>query len=243
MRSAGDCLTRLSRVGAAKTGPHRRAACVWTDVQKTKRRYYVNHQAKSTSWTDPRPAIGLPALRPAGAAAGAAGGRIGSSSGVGGAAAPAASAYDGSQSADLSWYRDMLRMALADKSITPDEDEMLAAARARMHISDSDHQKILRECGWEPADFARVRKEDPYRECCTDTQGEHQQWAAVGCILHSADFLFPLLCSMLRSQASASTHQPPTLSSTVSDMQCILGRRPAVCMCACVSSPIYCSPI
>jgi hypothetical protein len=94
-------------------------------------------------------APGAPAI--AGSAAAAAGGSV---------------SYDGSHAQDLAWYRDVLQMSLADKSITPDEDEMLASVRAKLRISDKDHAAILAECGWTPSEFDNIRKDDPWRRVC-----------------------------------------------------------------------------
>ena len=42
----------------------------------------------------------------------------------------------------------MLQMSLVDKSLTPDEDALLASVRAKLKITTEDHKKILAECGW-----------------------------------------------------------------------------------------------
>lgn len=68
---------------------------------------------------------------------------------------------------DLDWYRDVLQMSLVDKSLTPDEDALLASVRQKLKISNEDHKKILQDCGWTHEEFSRVQKEDPWRkECC-----------------------------------------------------------------------------
>ncbi len=104
-----------------------------------------------------RPPIVMPVPRPAASPMG--GGAVSS-----GAASSAASerlgsaSYDGSHAQDLAWYRDVLQMSLADKSITPDEDEMLAAVRSKLHISAEDHAHILQQSGWTTEEFEGIRK-------------------------------------------------------------------------------------
>jgi len=137
--------------------------------ERTKRRYFVDHSTRTTTWTDPRPPIVLPIPRPAASpgAPASSGAPVVSSGGA---------AFDGSHAQDLAWYRDVLQMSLADKSITPDEDAMLAGVRQKLKISDKEHAAILEECGWTVQEFENIRKEDPWkRECtiCLDAPASH----------------------------------------------------------------------
>jgi len=121
--------------------------------EKTRRPYYVDHNTRSTSWNDPRPPIVLPVPRPAEGVPRAAvysGGGLLAPTSLSAAAttAPNGRTYDGSHSSDLSWYRDVLLIALADKSLSPDEDSLLAGVRKKLKISEEEHERILRECGW-----------------------------------------------------------------------------------------------
>jgi len=144
--------------------------------EKTRRPYYVDHNTRSTSWNDPRPPIVLPVPRPAEGVPRAAvysGGGLLAPTSLSAAAttAPNGRTYDGSHSSDLSWYRDVLLIALADKSLSPDEDSLLAGVRKKLKISEEEHERILRECGWTKEEFDRIRKAapdgDPWRrECC-----------------------------------------------------------------------------
>jgi hypothetical protein len=94
--------------------------------------------------------------------------------------------YDGSHKQDLDWYRDVLQCALADKSLTPDEDALLASVRQKLKISQADHKQILKDCGWTHEEFEAVRKEDPWRkECCLSVTG-HAYISARDCRVVSA---------------------------------------------------------
>lgn len=68
-------------------------------------------------------------------------------------------------------------MSLADRALTPDEDRLLAAVRAKLHISPSQEEEILREMGWSMEEYAACRKEDdPWsKECvvCLDAPATH----------------------------------------------------------------------
>lgn len=148
--------------------------------EKLKRKYFIDHSSRTTSWNDPRPPITLPIPRPAvspavegaGASAGAP-----AISGVEGAeSSRIRTNYDGSHKQDLDWYRDVLQMSLIDKSLTPDEDALLASVRQKLKISQDDHRTILKECGWTHEEFEGIRKEDPWRrECCQRHTHTHTQ--------------------------------------------------------------------
>jgi hypothetical protein len=56
-------------------------------------------------------------------------------------------------------YRDVLQMSLIDKSLTPDEDALLASVRAKLKITAEDHRQILADCGWTHDEFEGIRKE------------------------------------------------------------------------------------
>ena len=68
---------------------------------------------------------------------------------------------------DLLWYKDVLQMALTDRTLTPDEDRLLAAMRVKLHIDDDNHRIILGQMGWSMEEYEQARKEDdPWsREC------------------------------------------------------------------------------
>jgi len=78
---------------------------------------------------------------------------------------------------DLLWYKDILLMSLADRSLTPDEDRLLAAMRVKLHIDDESHERILAEIGWSKEEYDAARKQDdPWsRECvvCLDAPATH----------------------------------------------------------------------
>ena len=61
---------------------------------------------------------------------------------------------------DLLWYKDVLQMALTDRTLTPDEDRLLAAMRVKLHIDDESHRNILAEMGWSMEEYEQARKED-----------------------------------------------------------------------------------
>jgi hypothetical protein len=96
--------------------------------------FSVDHNTRSTSWTDPRPPIILPIPRPAMSPVGGdpSGGSAGANSAAAAALANGSGAegapnnnggetnrirtsYDGSHKQDLDWYRDVLQMSLVDK--------------------------------------------------------------------------------------------------------------------------------
>jgi hypothetical protein len=88
----------------------------------------------------------------------------GSSAKVGGGVPIPGQAYVGpvtspeQHAQDLLWYKDVLQMALTDKSLTPDEDRLLAAMRVKLHIDDDSHAAILAEMGWSKEEYDQARK-------------------------------------------------------------------------------------
>jgi DNA-directed RNA polymerase subunit H (RpoH/RPB5) len=66
-------------------------------------------------------------------------------------------------------------MSLVDKSLTPDEEGLLASVRQKLKISNEDHRQILKECGWTPEEFEGIRKEDPWRRECWSVEREGQR--------------------------------------------------------------------
>lgn len=84
--------------------------------------------------------------------------------------------HHSSASQDLSWYKDVLQMSVADKTITADEDRLLAAVRTKLNISDTQHAELLKEAGLSTEEFQSMKKEDNYqRECvvCLDESATH----------------------------------------------------------------------
>jgi hypothetical protein len=72
-------------------------------TQKLKRKYYVDHNSKSTTWNDPRPPIVLPIPRPA-ASPDANGSMAAAASSAGSTAeGERIRTYDGSHKQDLDW--------------------------------------------------------------------------------------------------------------------------------------------
>lgn len=186
---------RADRTGRLYFVDHVRKCTSWEDPrplpmgweckldEKLKRKYFVDHSTRSTSWTDPRPPIVLSVPRSApvvapnpNSSAEGMPSSIGSGTSSSGEPSRIRTAYDGSHQQDLDWYRDVLQMSLADKSLTPDEDALLASVRQKLKISADDHRTILKECGWTIEEFEGIRKEDPWRrECCLclDAPADH----------------------------------------------------------------------
>ena len=92
----------------------------------------------------PRPALSPGAL-PQQDAAAASSSAEGAPNGAGGETSRIRTTYDGSHKQDLDWYRDVLQMSLVDKSLTPDEDALLASVRTKLKITAEDHRRILAE--------------------------------------------------------------------------------------------------
>lgn len=181
--------------------------------EKLKRKYYVDHNTKSTTWTDPRPPIVLPIPRPAlspgaqvpdaAAAATASSSAEGhpntGAGGIGGETSRIRTTYDGSHKQDLDWYRDVLQMSLVDKSLTPDEDALLASVRTKLKITAEDHRRILAE--W--SDHRDARDQSTERAdhvdisgaaCCRSALPRRRRFVQQRCSL----FLAVVLCAVQR---------------------------------------------
>lgn len=168
---------------------------------RTKRKYFVDHNTKSTSWSDPRPAVflfpGQNGVYPQNnnttpnhyqqRSSGMASSSVSSSSSsplsnnpFGGppqTTTKADSVSGTKSSSDLTWYKDVLSMSLADKRISPEEDRLLSAVRQNLKISDEQHELILKELGWTLVEYNAAKKEDdPWmRECvvCLSNPATH----------------------------------------------------------------------
>ena len=123
---------------------------------------------------------------------------------------------------DLLWYKDVLQMALTDKSLTPDEDRLLAAMRVKLHIDDDSHAAILAEMGWSKEEYDQARKGQHTHRSSTATAAQPQPLASAAQLGLSLCVL-PLLQRTTRGCASAwSAWTPPPLtsSSTASTSAC-----------------------
>jgi hypothetical protein len=102
--------------------------------EKVKRRYFIDHNSKATTWVDPRPPFMMPpsakpiplqfqANHNMNAIASATQAALASQEGM---SSPAPSAADKKPAGDteLQWYKDVLQMALSDKTLTSDEDRL-----------------------------------------------------------------------------------------------------------------------
>jgi hypothetical protein len=72
---------------------------------------------------------------------------------------------------DIAWYKEVLQMSLADRTLTPEEDRLLALVREKFNITPLQHRKVLEELGWSEEEFNNIKKDDPWmRECvvCLD---------------------------------------------------------------------------
>lgn len=72
-------------------------------------------------------------------------------------------------------------MSLIDKSLTPDEDALLASVRAKLKITAEDHRQILADCGWTHDEFEGIRKEVRMGE------SNDLRWGRGLCWMHSSD--------------------------------------------------------
>lgn len=130
--------------------------------QKTRRKYFANHLMKITQWHDPRPE---PII---------------------GVAVPSELQDDFKKMliqrnkkfghADRKWYKDVLKMALLNDVLTPDEDSLLAQVRHKLEITDDEHKQILASQGLTEADLKAKRKDqEGGKECvvCLDGPANH----------------------------------------------------------------------
>lgn len=128
----------------------------------SRRRYFANHLTKSTQWHDPRPE---PVI---------------------GVASPMALHNDFKKMmikqqknydhADRDWYRDVLKMAMVDDCLTPDEYSLLAQVRRKLAIDDDEHIRILAGMGLTEEGLKEKRKEETgNNECivCLDAPATH----------------------------------------------------------------------
>lgn len=58
----------------------------------------------------------------------------------------------------LEWYKDVLRVALLDRSIDTEEQKMLMMTREKLEITTKMHNKALDECGWSLEEYSSVLK-------------------------------------------------------------------------------------
>jgi hypothetical protein len=128
-------------------------------IDPSGKKYFVDHNTRTTTWTDPRPPIILvnTARKPENKT-------IQDSAKL---SEEGKKTYGQGGASDREWYKDVLRMSLIDKQITPDEDSLLATVREKLRISDEQHLEILQECGWNLDEFKKARGEGVQnnREC------------------------------------------------------------------------------
>jgi hypothetical protein len=161
--------------------------------EKLKRRYFIDHNTKSTTWNDPRPAFILPSaakpipLQYQPAAANLFGdatkAALAQLEGMNSAAAVNNNGNEQKASTqEVNWYKDVLQMALIDKALTSDEERLLAAVRAKLHVSPAQHTQVLTEMGWSEAEFDESKnKEDPYKKECLICLDAEASWIILDC--------------------------------------------------------------
>lgn len=89
---------------------------------------------------------------------------------------PLVAAPQQADAADLSWYRDMIAMCVADRVITPSEDAILTQVRARHNITTLQHNQLLIELRLDPKQYENMKKDSDFlRECvvCIDASSDH----------------------------------------------------------------------
>jgi len=129
--------------------------------ERQKRAYFVNHNAKTTQWVDPRPPLVFPEENKEKRE------KIVDTKDL------------TTEQKDLEWYKDVLKMCLADKQITPDEERLLVSIKTKLHISEPTHEKLLQDVGWTMEEFKSHRVDEgsvpAYRECivCLDASADH----------------------------------------------------------------------
>lgn len=147
----------------------------------------MNHVAKTTQWEDPRPPLQmlvspvspaasailpqqryvppvvLEAIPPMGAAGfpkSASQSQLGLGRPVSvGAVVKKEEVIDEKVQEKLEWYKDCLRMALMDRNVSDTEYAILMEVRSKLSISEAQHDKVLIDIGWSPAEFAGIRKQ------------------------------------------------------------------------------------
>lgn len=147
------------------------------------RTYYVNHVGKTTQWEDPRPPLQMilpvspspsqrfipPVVMEAIPPMGAAGGfpksqsqsqlGLGRPVSVGAVVVKKEEVIDEKMQEKLEWYKDCLRMGLMDRNVSDTEYAILMEVRSKLQISEAQHDKVLIDIGWSPAEFAGIRKQ------------------------------------------------------------------------------------
>lgn len=133
--------------------------------------YFVDHNKRSTQWEDPRPPLSADQIK--------------ESKGK-----PRRMEHtgdkDGSGTGMLDMYEGILCMALADRSISEEEEELLLKMRRKLGISNSDHEKALSNIGITQTDWESMREKgndsspsdgspNAVAECviCFDNLGDH----------------------------------------------------------------------
>jgi len=153
-------------------------------IDANHRTYYVNHVTKTTQWEDPRPPLHVmpvspspsqrfipPVVLEAVPPMGAAGlpksmsqaqlglGRPVSVGPVAVVQQKKEEVVDEKMQERLEWYKDCLRMALMDRNVSDTEYAILVEVRSKLQISEAQHDKVLIDIGWSPAEFAGIRKQ------------------------------------------------------------------------------------
>lgn len=176
---------RKDRTGKLYFVDHKNKETSWVDPRKlpqgweekydttTKRKYYANHNEKRTQWHDPRPEPIIGVTTPFDQ----------SESGLYNDFKKLLIKQNKSyEKADRDWYVDVLRLAIIDDSLTPDEDMLLAQVRNKLKITDDENKAILSKLGLTEATLKAKRKDESNgAECCL-CLSETASWVILNCM-------------------------------------------------------------
>jgi len=165
--------------------------------QNSKRPYFIDHSHKATTWADPRPPLTESDFQPS---------RTPTASGTSSlspsrreepkkpvalGAAFAQSRMDALKLAhddgdskggkdgesNKEWYKDLLQMSLADRSLSAEEEALLSKVRKKHKVTDEEHVQMLKEIGWTVDEYEACRESSKAgaKECvvCIDAIATH----------------------------------------------------------------------
>lgn len=112
--------------------------------KKTGRIYFIDHNRKTTTWTDPRPPLKEHQLT-----------RSRNQKKIESSEQKQGNLADNK---DLDVYESMLQLALADKALSPQEEELLDVMRKKFGITEDQHQQICTKLGITIWDLEDMRK-------------------------------------------------------------------------------------
>lgn len=58
------------------------------------------------------------------------------------------------------WYKDVLRVALIDRNLSPEEEALLQKVRLKLQLTEEQHGDVLEQMGWDLEEYEELRREE-----------------------------------------------------------------------------------